>query len=233
VTVEELELHPDLVPYVVVWHGETVLDHPMVRRIPLWHVESVNAEYVRKKAQADQAITHGNYGNYIFLHERPHRLSALLHCIGLGLSGAALYEAGRDVWMDSESVHQNRWQWRRVWHGLVDSSEASDEQGKATLTSLPVSRSSGAAPLSLGPAMVCPGPWIGTRAAFFATRFTDTGFVAAGLVEPSKIRACFIGRDESEVVVFPEDIRDMVARRHVKPPERGDGSGTVGEIFAQ
>lgn len=60
-------------------------------------------------------------------------------------------------------------------------------------------------------------------AKFFATRFESTGIIYQGKVHKDKIKAYINGRDEEEVLVFPEDVIIDDVKLSILPPGDEDG----------
>ena len=75
------KLHSDLIPYSV----DQMVHHPLV--IGLAHDASyMNQRYRQKKGLLAKAEADGDWGQYIFLHERPYRIGALEYAAENGLS---------------------------------------------------------------------------------------------------------------------------------------------------
>ena len=118
-------LHPDLQDYYTT-DGSLgpCLRHPLV-----YHVMGVmpglaNAQYAAKKAKAHAAKQEGDWHSYVFLHERPWRLDAVLDIVGdARLTDIDYWTLLGQVWTDSENI----WQVLDGWRNLLASHRAGRE----------------------------------------------------------------------------------------------------------
>ena len=110
-------LHPDLVPYLDEDSDQPVLHHRFIIDIGVDPVryEAINGLYRQKLAYARKAFRNQDWVKYVFLHERPYRLSALRRCFRSGLIGEGYWHLVAQVWIDSENIHQYGKQWRALW----------------------------------------------------------------------------------------------------------------------
>ncbi len=201
-----VQLDPDLMPYLHVDpdHGP-VLHHPLVVQSHLHPCGYglVNHSYRRKREVLQTALQAHDWGNYIWLHERPYRLDALHECIGKGLCGKEYWEMVGDVWTACENIHQNLSLWRTTWQSREPGREhaMTDEEYKAHGC--------------LGDETTV---WRGTahrrsiqglswttdkaKAEWFARRFPAYGapLLATGTVKREDVLATILRRDEHEVV---------------------------------
>ena len=82
-----------------------------------------NLNYLDKKKAVDEAYANGAWPSYIFLHERPFRLQALVMLVASHDMATAHKKADgiiiqnlHDVYIDAEGLHINR----EVWQDLFD-----------------------------------------------------------------------------------------------------------------
>lgn len=119
--ISEESLHPDLVPYV----EESEQFGPMLRHPLVYQVVGINAGLAnrayeeKKKALADFEERKRWY-SWVFLHERPYRVRALLELMEAH-GEIPIMEFARlagDVWTDSENIHQMQDEWEAVFDAL-------------------------------------------------------------------------------------------------------------------
>jgi hypothetical protein len=131
-------LHPDLQQWVEDGSWGKMLRAPLVYQIPLVMPGQANRTYEYKQHKIAQAVAEQDWATVIWLHERPHRLNALIEyvtgrdeydeilCVlGADLDVLALVA---DVWVDSENINQNLDEWRSLicngeggmWLGTLD-----------------------------------------------------------------------------------------------------------------
>jgi hypothetical protein len=218
-------LDPELVPYLHEHDGiGTVLQHPLVYVIPFieaMDIARANDMLAYKRDALRKAAAEGEYGLYVFLHERPYRSDALNNIAYL-VDDEEYWELVSDVWRDTE----NLWQWgdkidrilgdepeetrrmmddddRQVFDALPDTIEVFrgyDEQFEDT-----------------------PG-WSWTldheRARWFARRWSARAGheprVAVGEVAKANVAAYIGGRNEAEIIVNPKHV--TVRRTDVPEP---------------
>jgi hypothetical protein len=191
------------------YHVEDGLIHaPLLieQRVNSNRFAEINERYETQRVEAARMLKNRDWEGYIFRHERPYRFQALKRCLDRGLRDDELRrgEVVRLVWLDSENIRQHLKQWRNVW-----GDEKPTQEELAVLATMPeplrvfrgVGQRRGLSGISwtLSP----------ERAQYFATRFSDNGFVASGVVVKDSIRAYLTERNEAEVVVFPEQVRDQ------------------------
>jgi hypothetical protein len=219
---KEEPLFAELRPFV----RKNMLRHPLVIEADLDpdHAALVNARFREVSKEVKEALEKKDYSRYIDLHERPYRLDALVECADFGLCGPDFWRCVRDVWVDSENIHQSRGKWRKVWRSQEPGmEECMDDNERAALADLP------------GLVRV----WRGTtyqrsirdiswttdrdKARWFATRFTATNsLVAEGTVAKTDIKAIFLQRGESEVISLRVKIEKMTKMTDDGSACRGD-----------
>jgi hypothetical protein len=107
------ELNPDLVPYVRVWTSERItLAHPLcLVEDPLtMPAPRINRGYAALSKQAKEKREARDWSSYIWTHERPFRLYALLS-IEPELSDVQYWQLLSEVWRYSENIYENLRQW--------------------------------------------------------------------------------------------------------------------------
>jgi len=206
---KKAQLHPDLQGYVEP-DGYTI-NHPLVRAIllPEWN-HITNRVYLGKRRQIDQAVKQQAWTTYVALHERPYRVEALLELMNeFGVAGEHLWPVVGWLWSDTEGVTG----WRAIWsedpeyrHLVMDEKErqAFDQLPPELTIWRGVNRQNAVLSFS----------WTLDRekAVWFAHRFADDNdplLLAEGRVSKAHVLAYFAGRKEAEIVVFPEDVRDI------------------------
>jgi len=111
--------------------GLRFINHPYVNTI---YTPSLNAlynlNYLGKKKAVDEARTDSEWSRFIFLHERPYRLHALIELVAEHDSAAAdenivscvarniIVQNLHDVYIDSEGTHLNRELWQELFERL-------------------------------------------------------------------------------------------------------------------
>jgi hypothetical protein len=199
-------LNPRLWRFYHIERGEIHAPLMIEDRINSERFAETNERYRTRQVEADRMLKNRDWEGYIFHHERPYRLRALNRCLARGLRDDELRRGKvvRLVWLDSENIRQHLARWRKVW-----GDEKPTQEELAVLATMPeplrvfrgVGHRRGFSGIS----------WTLSqeRAQYFATRFSDNGFVASGVVVKDSIRAYLTERNEAEVVVFPEQVRDQ------------------------
>jgi hypothetical protein len=93
------------------------LDHPLVRELQVRpdRVAYLNELYRSKFASSVQAMKDGDWCGYIELHERPHRICAMMEVID-ELDDQSYWELLAHFWIDCENAWQKRSEWRDLWN---------------------------------------------------------------------------------------------------------------------
>ncbi len=195
-------LHADLIPCVV----NGLVHHPLVIASLTTDASYINQIYRDKLDGVEKAATDGDWGRYVFLHERPYRLDALLRATKKGLKKkpSEFWALVGNVWQDSENIRQNLSKWKRLWGmPIEDRWVCMSEKDMCAFDSLPDQIE----------------VWRGTaykrsvdgiswtldqeKAAWFARRFCSKSrvpLVAKGMVKKGDVLACFGDRNEQEIV---------------------------------
>jgi hypothetical protein len=210
---EIVELLPELAPYVRDGGslGNRVLHHPYVIDpflSPHTH-KMANRQYQAKVQAVARAREAGDWGTFVFLHERPYRLDAFAEVwvSKNSFTDDEYWEVLSHIWIDTESLSSEQDEWFDL---LMDERPGRhehfmDEQDRERFDALPdqvtVWRGwpvEGGNPSGLS--------WTldRERAVWFATRFDQVGVVAEITVPKEEIIAVLVGRGEDEVIVDPE-----------------------------
>jgi hypothetical protein len=210
------ELDPELEAYrEVSEQGWDMIRHPLVYSV--LHVPQmnalVNAQLKAKKKAMARAVHKRDWHSYVFLHEKPYRIDAFAAVCGR-IGDSRYWELLGDIWTNTENMWQNQQSWtecltaaRRYRSHMM----TAEERGTLNLypaRGIPVYRG-----------FSVPGGEVGlswtvnkTVAKFFACRLAELHHsprIAAGFVDRRNVIAYFNGRDESEVVVLPNNVRDI------------------------
>lgn len=192
------------------------IKHPLV--FSIFHAPALNAlvnEQLRvKKAAAEKALEDQDWSQYIYLHERPYRIHALMNIMD-ELEDKEYWELLRDVWIDSENLGQHlaimpillcptnrdlslrpiylmEEEERKVLESIPDPDNITIYRGYAHRNKLGWS-------WTFSP----------SKALWFAKRFQDkwkTPKVIQGICKREDIIAFFNERGENEVVINPRKI---------------------------
>jgi hypothetical protein len=192
------------------------LHHPLIiySHLTLEEVERANNIFRRKKDIVERARRDGDFSRYVFEHEKPYRLPALMEGLLEIKYSAIAATLLADVWMQSENISQNQRLWRSAWRLLPDSRATMDQAEQNELAELPERF-----PIFRGH-MLPRGTRLGLSwtidlecAERFARRFADEQhFVAEGILHKKDVLALFTRRDERQIVVFPRKVIDIIER---------------------
>lgn len=208
------ELLPELQLYVEQTLGMTVLRHPLVYSVPHgpFFNKMVNARYRFMLERSRKMLAEGLYGEYVALHERPHRLDALLR-VAEKMSDAEYWECLGWVYTDSENITQNRAEWRRaLLSKRPDRYNLMCGEDRTTLAGLPDRVTAyrgfaGADQAAQGFSWTTErdrAVWFARRARCLNERRGMTSKVATVTVARTELIAYFGGRGESEVLLDPK-----------------------------
>lgn len=109
------ELNKELKPYYTEENGIPMIKHPLVFSIFHTDIQNyiINKHYEWKKNEIKKAIKNKKWSSFIFLHERPYRLSAFTAIeADLRKEPKRYWELLADIWVDSENIWQNKHEWR-------------------------------------------------------------------------------------------------------------------------
>jgi hypothetical protein len=228
------ELDPDLEYYVDESNGFPVLRHPLVYAVP--YMSSMNAlynrQYLGKKDQLADASDTGDWHGYVYLHERPYRLDALLE-ISDEVDDATFWSLLSGIWMDSENIPQNQ----ELWNEIFDSGRAGMENmmkndEREALAALPQKIK-----IYQGHTGDRDDGWSWTTdksvALWFAQRFSELegsdAQVTEATADKNDVLAYLLGRGESEILVSPEDVVIDVTESAEEFQDRTDTDSTYGD----
>lgn len=195
--------------------GWASIRHPLVYSI--LHTPNqnamVNAQLKAKQKAVAEAFRDKKWTSYIYLHERPYRLDAFMGVCDR-FTDEEYWDLLGSIWTDSENIRQNEGAWRLAM--------TSDRPGRDTMMDAEeraVLYEDLEWQVDVYRGFCYPGrergmSWTHNRvvAKFFARRLAQhdqTKYLATGRVRRDKILAYFDGRSEYEVVVLPEDVKDI------------------------
>ena len=236
-------LHPELHEYVV-WDGPfgPMFDHPLVRDMFLQFtaarpelrphgnadfvipagLEAINDAVERSCKCRDKAFEKKDWFSFIFNHERPYRVDALLGLLR-DIRTAQFGRLVRSVWMDAEEIMAACDEWTEVWAHVYHCGKLNwrfkrlmGTSDRRIFDALPevvtVYRGCRSEDEVLGYS------WSLRRstAEWFATRDASEGVLAEAEVHRSLVMAYFDERNEAEVVVDFECMVDEPAVTHVR-----------------
>jgi hypothetical protein len=212
------QFDPGLRPY---FYADGWLHHPLLMlpgadtRDAAW----INEEYRTRKAFAVEAKRKGDWWQYIMTYEKPYQLKPLCRALSHVNAPAMAASLVELVWSASENMGQHLKAWRKIWQSLSDPRLTMDEEERQQFVILPdklqifrgwgaiQGRKRGAKGLS----------WTTSRAMaeWFACRFdVRPGYVASGWVDKKDVFAYLMGREESEIVVLPENVWDLIVTEY-------------------
>jgi hypothetical protein len=212
-------LDPELAEYVQEsdFMG-ALLKHPLVFGVPYMVFDNPRYNYGLhwKKECLKKYAAQRNYSGFIYAHERPYRLEAVQRIIDeLPHNAHEVWNCASIAWTDSENIFQNEYEWRTIfedwWDDCRESFMTADDVIEWGM--LPDSE-----PIPIYRGFCVDGRELGMswttdkiRAKFFAQRFAMSGVrgaarLAVGRVMKSDCVGYLNGRNESEVVVFPENV---------------------------
>lgn len=201
-------LNPDLVPYLDE-HPEfgTILRHPLVYQVPIWSNGSANKLYENKKKHIEKVILEKNYKIYVWLHERPYRLTAFEE-ISNKLTDVDYWKLLSSIWTDTENSYADYKKWRSLFSSKRSSkhylmNEGEDQLLRSLSEEVVIYRgcqknlNENGLSWSLNK----------STAEFFANRFNQKGIILEKKISKKDIIAVFTGRGEAEVIFNDTSIR--------------------------
>jgi hypothetical protein len=220
----EEELLPELQPYLTENSvlGTPSIHHPLI--ISILHVpqlnKMINKSFLHKQEAIAKAIKKQNWISYVFLHERPYRLQALLDVTHMieddspsenHPSWQAYAELVASIWTDSENIWQNFEEWFEIWEDLKNrdllkfTMEDHENEFLASSDLLTLYRGT-SEDLDAGMSWTLDK----NKAEWFAKRFNkDTPVVLETVVKASEVYAYYTGRNEQEIVINPFILGDV------------------------
>lgn len=219
----EEDLHPDLEPWVEE-EGTfgPILRHPLVYSLfyapPL--NKSINQQYTHKLEALAEYEAEGNWSGYVFIHERPYRVTAFTAIEG-NLEDAEYWELLARIWTDSENIRQNP----EVWEGFLRSERPAREQMMNAEERAVLDGMADEFTVYQGHTTARDDGWSWTlnlkTAEWFARRFAELEdskpVVTTAKVFKADVTAYLNRRNESEIIVDPALLRDRSSTTGVKP----------------
>jgi hypothetical protein len=221
------ELDPELEAYLEPG-GDlgAYIRHPLVYSLMHHEVMNgyVNKQLRAKQAAADEAWENGEWSSYVFIHERPYRIGAFQE-IEDELDDAAYWDLLGELWTDSENIRQNP----DVWFDLLRSERGSREAIMNTAEYEALQAMPDTITVYQGHTGTRDDGWSWTTArhtaVWFAHRFAelehDDPVVTEGTVSKADVIAYFTSRNESEILVPHELVRDVTSTT-LPPRESND-----------
>ena len=201
---DTIALHPDLKRHLQPMPGfGQALKHPLVFSVPYFgdaENERLNKYYEHQRQRLDDAIATKNHFKYIFTHERPYRVDALLELEG-EITTAAFNPLILEVFIDSENIAENT----DVWEHLFDDLTGTDPWD--TLKLLPEE------PFTIYRGGHIQGfSWTTDieLAKWFANRWGKKEPVWKATVSNGDVIGFYNGRKESEVIVYPPAMLHLI-----------------------
>ena len=221
---QQEDLDPELEEYVSEMPGlGHKLMHPLVYHVPFSYSFSkmANKMLQQKQEALEQARAKENWNTFVFLHERPHRFDALMEVLDEHqLDDEVLWPLIAHVWTDSDNINQNLRSWQDVWLDSADQerrvslcmNDSEQEAFRGLPSRFPVWRGVGHRNAVEGLS------WTTDRAqaVWFARRYggpNHTPILASGKVDKGDVLAHFLGRNEHEIVVFPDHVMDITTEQ--------------------
>lgn len=215
------ELHPDLVKCIEKGSHFDSLKHSLV--MGLFYSPTMNsmynAQYREKLKYVEKAKKEKNWSDYIWMHERPYRMSKFIE-IKNDLSDQEYWSLLGQIWSDSE----NLWQYRSILNLLINEPRSErdammNEEEKKFMDKLPdeftiyrghQTRNKLGYSWSLS-------YW---RAKWFAERFNQKRQgVAKATINKKDVVAVLLGRNEFEIIASPKKMNINRVEQKIKRPD--------------
>lgn len=196
-----VELHPELQKFVVDTEIGKYIKHPLVFS-PLVLPGLANQMLEQKYKQLREALDTKNFSRYVFLHERPYRLSAFKD-IKHQLTDEDYWKLLSSIWTDTENSHQDLGTWKNLFkskrnqrHNLMTEEELKTMESLDDTVTIFRGCVENLNEDGLS--------WTldRERAEWFANRFDQKGIVIEKAIGKEKIVAYFSGRGEQEIIVI-------------------------------
>lgn len=195
-----------------------MLKHPLVFGIPYFVQDNPRYNYGLhwKRECLEKYAASRDFSQFIHAHERPYRCEAVQTIIdNFEPNGCEVWTCARTAWTDSENIFQNEYEWRSIFEDWYDEGReffmtTEDHEEWAMISDdEPVIVYRGFCVDGRDQGMSWTTDKI--RAKFFARRFAEAGVRGKARLAIGQVMKCdCIGylnsRNESEVVVFPENI---------------------------
>lgn len=212
------KLHPELQKWIVDEgpFGPSI-KHPLVYDIiyaPGMRDGQLNDIYEAKTKALTSYAESGSWNSYVFTHERPWRLHALVTIQHEIEDDCQFWDLVGNVWTDTENAWQNYDEWDDVFRAdrtcresMMD--EAEQKALVAMSEEITIFRGYNADEDDERHSTGFSWTIERERAEWFANRFAShrgTAYVATGTVSKQDVLAHFLGRGEAEIVALPEHI---------------------------
>jgi hypothetical protein len=204
-------LHPDLQAHFCHLPNSKIpcIKHPLIYSI--FHTDNLNAltnkRYEIIKADVQDALEQNDISRFVFLHERPYRLSAFhkaLFFLNLNISDKDYWELLGGIWTDTE----NSWQQLDLWKMMFSSERPCsnylmEKDERKEFNNLPDK-------LTIYRGYVPNKNKHGlsytlnqNTAEWFSKRYYKNGKVLKRIVNKSDVLAYLNGRNEEEILIKP------------------------------
>lgn len=195
-----------------------ILRHPLVYAIPYFPALNAqhNAMLKRKKALLIDAVKDHDWHSYIFIHERPYRLMALIDVMD-EMTDAEYWSALGQAWIDSENIPRSKTTWGRLLSAFRDDKHAiMNDDERDELAAMPDEFV-----IYQGHTSARDDGWSWTidadKAVWFANRFVNLEshsspvpiepMVSTATIAKSDVLAYFDRRGESEILINPDRLK--------------------------
>lgn len=209
----EEELHEDLKPWVFETELGPALQHPYLFMLffnPHMH-KIANTSYRHKKKYIEGAEKDKNFSAVISMYERAYRWEAFgKYCEHF--SDEEYWNLLGFVWIDSENIYQHFWEAHKYmtsdrpgrWQHMMEESER--ESFEKLPQELTIYRGWCYEESAQGLSWTLDentAHWFASR---FAAGFKQDPFVTKAIVDKNSVLAYFLGRNENEIVIDPDDL---------------------------
>jgi hypothetical protein len=197
-----VELHPELAACVSKDETFTMIRHPLVHTLFMgtdMEIQWANESLALKREAVMQALSEGDFGTAIWMHERPYRLSVLKR---VPTTAPDYWSLVARVWLDTEYPSNAIDDWVEIL-SHPDAHLMMDDDERQVYDALPdeVEIYRGVGPDAYEDSGISFTLSI-ERARWFANRFSEDGHVLTRTVPRAEIVAYLNGRNESEVIVL-------------------------------
>ena len=196
-----VKLNPELQKFVVETEIGKYIKHPLVFS-PLVLPGLANQMLEQKYNQLRKALDTKNFSQYVFLHERPYRVSVFKD-IKHELTDENYWKLLSSIWTDTENSYQDLGTWKNLFkskrgqrHNLMTEDELNTMESLDDTVTIFRGCVKNLNEDGLS--------WTldKERAEWFANRFDQEGIVIEKAIGKEKIVAYFGGRGEQEIIVI-------------------------------
>ena len=136
------KLHKDLADSIVNVADFRMVHHPLMichYTDNEWLIDDINTRYEQKLKLVESDLKDKKFGQYLFCHERPYRVGALMHLVSKEkMNDKKYWDLVSYVWIDSENIFENRIIWRWLLnHQRGNSHLMMDKEEKKYFDGLP------------------------------------------------------------------------------------------------